>query len=348
MYRLVDFRKLIKEAWNDYDPTRPVSRVTDISAMVSTNHVFRVRFKQGGFVIAKCSYFGKFQHFKEDHTIINVLANNLRHPYEDLLAHSLTKEQEVYTYQYKEGILDAWVVFYNPITIDKKLPKKLNEKLIRKLGAELARFHQACFEVKDLLPPSSKTLTTDVNHLLEIIKTDVGQFEHRGNLDTIRHQCELFFENSRRLGYEDMLTLPVFVDWNIGNFSVTAETKFFARWDYDWFRVSSRVMDFYFFSRVCSSVGDKTTFSYFVDPLMEDRFIWFLEEYHKVFPLTEAEVRFIKEAYRFFILNYVIKDGRYFFHEIYSMRLQREAYETYFPMLDRQFDADRILKVLKC
>jgi len=40
----------------------------------------------------------------------------------------------------------------------------------------------------------------------------------------------------------------------------------------------------------------------------------FLKNYHEVYPLMEGEIRFLKEAYRFFILNYVIKNGRYFFH----------------------------------
>ena len=31
---------------------------------------------------------------------------------------------------------------------------------------------------------------------------------------------------------------------------------------------------------------------------MEERFLLFLKEYHAVYPLTEPEVRFIKEAYR--------------------------------------------------
>src|SRR5690606_9533280 len=243
------------------------------------------------FVIAKISYFGKFIHFKEDHTIINVLANALPHPYENFLAKSLTRNGEVYTYQYKEGILDAWVVFYNPIEIETKLPKKLSERQIRKLGSELAKFHLACQKVADKLPRSSKTLRSDVEHLLQILETDIGKYEHRMNEDDIRRQCDLFFTNSEKLGLNNFETIPIFVDWNIGNFSVTPEGQFFSRWDYDWFRMSTRMMDFYFFSRVSSSVGDKTTFSYFVDPLMEDRFIWFLEEYHKVYPLTEQEVR---------------------------------------------------------
>ena len=71
---------------------------------------------------------------------------------------------------------------------------------------------------------------------------------------------------------------------------------------------------------------------------MEDRFVLFLQKYHEIYPITEAEIRFLKEAYRFFILNYVIKDGRYFFHEIYASKLQKEAYATYFPSIDAGFD----------
>src|SRR5690606_33779287 len=171
-------------------------------------------------------------------------------------------------------------------------------------------------------------------------------FIHRQHIDDIRRQCDIFFENCDRLGYSRFAKLPVFVDWNIGNFSVTPDTGFFSRWDYDWFRISSRMMDFYFFSRVCSSVGDRTLCGDLLDPLMEDRFILFLNEYHKAYPPTEPESRFLKEAYRFFILNYVIKFGHHFFHQVYATRLPQEAYDTYFPSLDEHFDAEKILRAL--
>jgi hypothetical protein len=140
--------------------------------------------------------------------------------------------------------------------------------------------------------------------------------------------------------------IPVFIDWNIGNFSVTPELELYSRWDYDWFRMSYRLLDFYFFSRVVSDAGDRTVFSYVIGPMMEDRFITFLKEYHKVNPVTADEIRFLKEAYRFFILNYVIKDGKYFFNEQYAKKLQAEAFEIYLPSVDRDFDADKIIKAL--
>lgn len=347
MQRLLDFSGIIEEAWNAYDDSRSISSIRDISAQVSTNHVYRLKFEDDGIIIGKLSYFGKHEYFVEDHTIINALATNLQSPYENFVAKSLTKEGHLFTYRYKSSELDAWVVFYNPIHVDQKLPKKQTEGSIRKLGAELAGFHKACFTIRNTLPKRHKRMQDDIKHLLEILETDQGKFEHRGHIESIQKQCQTFFDNYKALDADSMSAIPVFVDWNIGNFSVTNDLKFFSRWDYDWFRMSSRVMDFYFFSRVCREAGDETVFSYFLDPMMEERFMIFLESYHEVYPLTEQEILFMKEAYRFFIINYVIKDGRYFFHEIYASKLQREAHEIYFPKLEGAFDANKILKHLK-
>ena len=66
----------------------------------------------------------------------------------------------------------------------------------------------------------------------------------------------------------------------------------------------------------------------------------------KSIPLTEADIRQLKEVYRFFILNYVIKDGRYFFHEVYATKLQQEAYMQYLPSIKNGFKPERILREL--
>ena len=346
MYQNINFIKIIENAWIDYDSSRKIKAVEDISAKVSTNHVYRIRCEDDDVVIAKLSYFGKHDHFVEDHSIINALANNLPAPFENFLAKSLTKHGKLFVYRHTDSVMDAWVVFYNPIKIDQKPDRKQSKEQISILGRELAKFHKACHKVVNTLPPNFKQTNDDITHLLEILETDQGKFEHRGHEDVIRQQCDLFMENCDKIGVQNMTSIPVFVDWNIGNFSVKNDYSFFSRWDYDWFRMSTRMMDFYFFSRVCSEIGDRTVFSYLIDPLMEERFLLFLKAYHKVYPLTEQEIRILKETYRFFILNYVIKDGRYFFHEFYSGKLQYEAYETYFPNIDKSFDADKILKAL--
>jgi hypothetical protein len=98
---------------------------------------------------------------------------------------------------------------------------------------------------------------------------------------------------------------------------------------------------------VVSDAGDKTVFSYLVTPMMEERFLLFLSEYHKVNPLLADEIRFLKEVYRFFILNYVVKNGNYFFTEQYAKKLKAEALDIYLPSVDRDFDAEKIIAHLK-
>lgn len=342
----IDFTAIVKEAWLAYDSTREIARIVDISAKVSTNHVYRVTFADGNFIIAKLSYFGEYEHFAEDHSIIDTLSNNLPAPFENFLARSLAKGNNLFVYRYQNDVLDTWVVFYRPIAIKKRSPKRLEENQIIKLGEQIALFHKACHYTRNTLPPSSKTLKTDIDHLSRILQTDDGRYEHRMHIDEIKKQSDIFFENSDLFKAAEFEILPVFIDWNIGNFSVTSSFKLFSRWDYDWFRMGSRMLDFYFLSRVVSDIGDRTVFSYYISPFMEERFLLFLKSYHRVYPLTEPEIRFLKEAYRFFILNYVVKDGRFFFHELFATKLQKEAFEIYLPSIEKQFNADIILKAL--
>jgi len=126
--------------------------------MVSTNHVYRIKFEDKSFVIAKLSYFGKYEHFIEDHTIINALSNNLPHPFDHCLARSLIKGNTLYVHREQNDLLDVWVVFYRPIGVKHKLPRRLEEKHIEKLGGEFAKFHKACTSIRHTLPPSSKTM----------------------------------------------------------------------------------------------------------------------------------------------------------------------------------------------
>ena len=148
--------------------------------------------------------------------------------------------------------------------------------------------------------------------------------------------CDAFLVNADQLGYHDWPKLPVLVDWNLGNFSVErseAGLRLFSRWDYDWFRIEPRTLDFYFLSRVSSAVGDRSEFSYHVAPLLEPRFRLFLRAYHACNPLQRPELLFLKEVYRFFLLNYVIREGEHFFREEICRRLQRETVDLYLPSL---------------
>jgi hypothetical protein len=344
---MIDSSEIIKKAWQGYDPTKIISKIKDISVRVSTNYVFHILFEDGDIIIAKLSYFGKYEHFKEDHRIIHSLSNNLLYPFDNLLAKSLLKNNRVYTYRYKYKKTDAWVVFYNPVRVMERMPRRLEEKHIRKFGQQIGRFHKACSKLRNVLPKSSKTLRTDIHTLTERIEADEKMFGGRAKSEILKQHCELFLKNRLKYNANSFEIIPVFIDWNIGNFSINKQFELFSRWDYDWFRMSSRMMDFYFFSRVVSDAGDRTAFSYLINPMMEDRFIIFLQEYHKVNPLTADELRFLKEGYRFFILNYVIKDGNYFFSEQYAKKLQAEAFDMYLPSVDTVFDAEKLIHALK-
>lgn len=343
----INFKGIVREAVRSYDRSKKIVLIDDISARVSTNYVYRIRFDDGNMFIAKLSYFGKFEHFVEDHTIINSMANNLQIPFENVLAKSLMKGDSLFVHRHQSKLIDAWVVFYKPMQIRRRMPKRLEEEQIIPLAKSFAQFHKACDNIRNTLPPSSKTMESDIHHLLEILQTDEGKHEHRMHLDLIESQCELFLKNVTKLQMNKLKSLPVFVDWNIGNFSVTGQFELFSRWDYDWFRVSSRMMDFYFLSRIVSGVGDMTVFSYDIDRFMEERFIIFLKAYHEVNPLKREEILLLRECYRFFLLNYVIKYGRYFFHDIFATRLQHEAYNLHLPTIDEKFDPEPILKSLK-
>ena len=339
--------EILKAAWKGYDSSRTIKTIEDISPMVSTNHVHKVTFTDEDFIIAKLSTFGEYEHFKEDHRIIHSLANNLLYPFENLLAKSLLKNNRVYTYRYRKGKTDAWVVFYNPSRVMQAMPRRLQQGHIRNFGKQIGKFHLACSRIRNVLPKSSKTLRTDINTLLDQLETGEKRFGNKEHVSLIKHHCEQFLKNRNKLNAGSFETIPVFIDWNIGNFSVVDNFQLFSRWDYDWFRMSSRMLDFYFFSRVVSDAGDKTVWSYLIGPMMEDRFLLFLSEYHKINPFIADEIRFLREVYRFFILNYVIKNGIYFFSEQYAKKLYTEAIEIYLPSVDRDFDPEKIIDYLK-
>ena len=94
-----------------------------------------------------------------------------------------------------------------------------------------------------------------------------------------RHTHEFLLE-LERIRYDEWPKLPILVDWNLGNFSVEPQPdgtfRLFSRWDYDWFRVEPRLMDFYFLSRVSSRTGDRTQWTYSWHTLTEPRFFRFL------------------------------------------------------------------------
>jgi len=141
--------------------------------------------------------------------------------------------------------------------------------------------------------------------------------------------------------------IPILIDWNLGNFSVETlgdgRFRLYSRWDYDWFRIEPRLLDFYFLSRVSSSTGDRTRFTYGPHTLVEPSFLAFLDAYRSVFPMSDDEVAFLPEVYRFFILNYVVREGARFFRRDLCTQFRRDAVRTHLPALD-VLDTSPLLK----
>ncbi len=340
-----EFLTIVKYAWMEYDQSRPIESIVDISAKVSTNHVYKITLENQTFVIAKLSYFGKYEDFVEDHTIINVLSNNLFYPFEGLLSRSLMKQNKIFVHRFRNDQIDAAVVFYRPVKVQGRPPKKLTIEQIEQFAIEMGKFHKACHDVRYTLPKSSKSLRMDMRQLKQAVELDSSTRYTEDQRHLIVAHCDTFIAEANRIRPRKADFIPVFIDWNIGNFSLTSSFRLYSRWDYDWFRITTRIMDFYFLSRVVSKAGDRTIFTYEVDTLLDDRFLYFLKVYHKVFPLCPAEIMMIKECYRFFLLNYVLKHGTYFFNHQYVEQLQRDVLDVHLASIDR-LDPSIIVKEL--
>ena len=342
------FPQIIGNAWQAFGAHDQISTIEEISANVSTNHVYLVTLASGAEVIGKTTLYGSYVHFRQDHRIIQQWINHSSGTrYRDFLARVLQKEGEVFTFCEDS----TWVVFYEKTQFYDFLPNILDESQVISFGQEMAELHKLSTSVAPKLIQSWKSIGSDISLLYDVLGS--SQWRQERNLapeveSQLREQCDAFFLNSERLGYHRFDKLPLLLDWNIGNFSVGLEQggfRLFSRWDYDWFRVEPRALDFYFCARVVRAEGDQENFSYTAEPFFEQRFIRFLKAYHAVFPLADEEVLFIKEAYRFFLLNYVMRIGEHFFRTEYCQRLQREAVEQYFPALEN-LDFHKLLAAL--
>jgi len=345
-----DVPLVIERAWKEYGDFRRIAEVHDISANVSTNKVYRIVLGDGHEIIGKTTLYGSYVYFRQDHRLVEQWHRHLANTrYRDFLAPILQKEEgDVFT----THIDDTWVVFYEKTNFYDFLPKILSEDQVRCFGTEMGALHHASSRLAPSLAKSWKNLGSDVANLYDMLGSKSWREEHQiedSAESIVRRQCDTFLMNAEKLGYHNFQKIPVLVDWNIGNFSVGFDAdgfRFFSRWDYDWFRVEPRAMDFYFCARVVRAEGDQDTFSYTTAPFFEPRFIEFLRAYHKEFAISEEELLFTKEAYRVFLLNYVMRIGEHFFRPEICARLQHEALENYFPSLD-QTDFSPLLEAIK-
>ncbi len=333
-------RRVVAAAWEAYGDARAITAIDELSVMVSTNRVYRLGLDDGTAVIAKSSNYGSFFLFAEDHDRLHRVSGLLKGGrYGHLLAATLTKQGRPFIWY--DG--EMWAVFYEQIELKDPLPRVLAPAQVDRLASEIANLHLACATISSAIPPPSKTAKSDAVNLLEMLNARNAGREFgldRSRIDLVKRHTHRFLMAVHQSDYDSWQKIPVLIDWNLGNFSVefaddeSGDFRLFSRWDYDWFRIESRLLDFYFLSRVSSRTGDKTSFTYAAHTLLEPRFRRFLRAYHAVYPLAPEEVLFLNEAYRFFLLNYVVKQGRHFFRHEFWQHLLHDAVDVHLPNLD--------------
>ena len=325
-------RAAVMSAWNEYRDGRDIIAIEETSAHVSTNRVYRLRLSDDSTVMAKVSNYGSYFLFAEDHDRLAEVSLHLQGSrWSNFLARTLPRFDR--PYRWYDGT--CWVVLYEDVPRGSSLPKTLGESDIICLAREIAEFHVACGRIAAQLPASSHSMKSDMVSLMDVKLTSIETGHEIDPVDgdvVLRSTHELLLELDR-CDIDHWSKIPVLVDWNLGNFSIERHEngafRLFSRWDYDWFRIDSRMLDFYFLSRVASATGDRTAFTYSPHTLIEDGFITFVRSYHDVAPLSREEVEFLPMAYRFFILNYVIREGHRFFRTDLASTFRREAISTY-------------------
>ncbi len=363
-----DASRAVRELWSTLHDPRTVVSSVEVSANVSTNRVFLLRLNDDTHLFAKVSNYGSAFLFREDHDRVLRLRKGLAGTrFQNFLAAPLTKtssttasgrsaaaqtgRENVHTYY--DG--SVWGVIYEEVERRESLPKILNDADIECLAREVAAFHEACSDVtiRDAIPRTSTSISSDMVHLLDLVADRTASKTLRlpaEALDIVRRHGQRFLHSLEDLGYADMPRIPVLVDWNLGNFSVdrAADGSFqlFSRWDYDWFRTDTLLLDFYFLSRVSSQTGDRTRFSYGVHTLSEPRFIRFVAAYHEVSPLSEADIEMMVETYRFFILHYVLSVGDHFFRTDLWETFRHDAITSGLPSVDA-FDRAPLLAAIR-
>ncbi|MBI4882959.1 MAG: hypothetical protein HY826_02770 [Actinobacteria bacterium] len=327
-------------AWEAYGDRRSVVAIDEVSTHISTNHVYRLHLDDRTSVVGKVSSYGSYFHFYEDHDQLNRCARLLEGTrFKGMLAEVWRQpDGRIFTW-YDQHM---WAVFYDDVPRRESLPRVLSLEQIRNLGREIAEFHLVCADIAAKVPAGSKTVKSDAIHLLELLESPIAS----RNFDLPPEAIHLLWRHTHRflmrlieVGYDEWPRIPILIDWNIGNYSVATEPDgsfhLFSRWDYDWFRIEPRTLDLYFLSRVSSSTGDRTQFTYGPHTLVEPSFIEFLRAYSGVFPMSDEELMFLPEVYRFFILNYVVREGARFFRPDLCTKFRHDAVRAYLPALER-------------
>jgi len=237
--------QLVATAWSAYDATRTIDHLVEVSAHVSTNRVFRVVFDDSSHIVAKISSYGSYFLFAEDHDRLFTSAQLLRGTrWEGFLAEVLPRDGHAYTWY--DGTY--WVAFYTDVERAMQLPSILNDEQIGNLAREIASFHRECSQIAGSLPATSNSVKGDAIHLLDQLSHEFAA-EHFGlrhdDIEIAKRSTHQFLLHLEHIRFDEWDKIPVLVDWNLGNFSVKhndSQFELFSRWDYDWFRIDTRML----------------------------------------------------------------------------------------------------------
>src|SRR4029079_8516059 len=122
---------------------RQITSVTEVSAFVSTNAVYRLALDDGASVIAKVSSYGSYFLFAEDHAGLYRLSEVFaRTRFSRLLARVLGRDGRAFTWY--DGKL--WAAFYEEIDRARSLPPILDDGDMENIAKENALHHRATYE----------------------------------------------------------------------------------------------------------------------------------------------------------------------------------------------------------
>ena len=226
---MIDAERIVRLAWDDYGDKRSVIGIVEVSAHVSTNHVFRIHLNDGSHVVGKVSSYGSYFLFAEDHDRLFKLVQSLGNTrWSGFLAQVLPREGRAYTWY--DG--SCWAAFYNDVERGTQLPRIITTDDITFLAREIAAFHKTCANAALDLPPTSNSVKGDAIHLLEQLSSEFAprNFDLRASdIAYLRASTHNFLQHLEDIHFDEWTKIPILVDWNLGNFSVTQDANFKKR-----------------------------------------------------------------------------------------------------------------------
>ena len=222
---MIDAERIVRLAWTDYGDNRSIVEIVEVSAHVSTNHVFRLHLDDGSHVVGKVSSYGSYFLFAEDHDRLFKLVQSLSNTqWSGFLAQVLPRDGRAYTWY--DG--SCWAAFYNDVERGTQLPRIISTDDIVFLAREIAGFHKACANAALDLPPTSNSVKGDAIHLLDQLSSEFAprNFDLReSDISYLRTSTHNFLTNLENIHFDEWTKIPILVDWNLGNFSITQDAN---------------------------------------------------------------------------------------------------------------------------